>query len=171
MLQQRRPKHESLHDKIKRYSRCLPGVLCLVLVSALLSISGTAFAAKKPQTDDSLIEYLSKEQTHLKSLIFREQNTKPPQNSQGYNQSKQRLSAIHTINAARIQSLEDFLDNQLKQKTLSAQKLKALQQLPLENSPGGIQEQVIRIEKKLELGISFNCSAVNDIKWAQQSIL
>ncbi len=95
------------------------------------------------------MEYLLKEKSHLNSVIEEEKKDKALKGEREYIQHKERLAAIHTMNNARIQSLEDFLNNQIKHKASLNQKLKTLQQLPLDDAGTSIQERVDKVEALL----------------------
>lgn len=124
--------------------------LLLVIFAFFWAFQSVAIAATSTEINDSLYDYLTREKAYLSTTIDEEKAAKLPANEAGYLKNKEHLSALYTLNAARIQSLEGFLDHQLKQKNLLGQRLKSLQQLPLENAPEGIQERVARVEQKLE---------------------
>ncbi len=101
------------------------------------------------QSSATLVEYLAEEKTHLIISINDAKQRTQPKDEEQYNILMQQLSTMLTMNAAKIQSLEGFLENQNKQDIYLNVRLKNLQQLPLASGDITVQERVGKVETLL----------------------
>jgi potassium efflux system protein len=120
-----------------------------VLLAAFLLVFHQSANAAPLKPTVTLIDYLNQEKTHLQAELGEAKAFKPPQDGAEFNQKMQEISAVLTMSEAKIQSLEDFLDNQKLQKTKLTQRLKHLQQLPLPNAEMTLKNRVDTIQTLL----------------------
>lgn len=133
-------------------TRLLSWCCCTLLLICSLgfhSVRAEVRPIKEPNT--TLLEYLSQEKAHLTSAIDSEKQNVLPKNEAEYTLKKKKLAVILSMNSAKKQSLEGFLDNQEKQRNHLDQRLKHLQQLPLAKAGIRIQEKVAKIESLITI--------------------
>ncbi|MGL5742348.1 MAG: mechanosensitive ion channel domain-containing protein [Legionella sp.] len=119
-----------------------------VLFLFLLSL-GAASAPEKTQV--TFIEYLNQEKSHLTAAI---QEAKQPivlKTEQEYKTKMKQVSAIRSMAHVKIENLNGFLDHQYKEQNNLNQRLKLLQQLPLNKEEISIPERVAKVEDLLRI--------------------
>lgn len=126
--------------------------------------------AKIKDNPTTLIEYLAQEKNLLNIDINNAKQYIAPKDKQEFDQRIERINSSLSIIDAKIESLNSFLDNEKKQSVDLNQKLKYLQQLPLNNDEINIQERVARTDtlltvsnKTLEL-INENINLAQQLK-------
>lgn len=97
----------------------------------------------------TLIEYLVQEKAYLLTAIDTAKHSLLPKDEKEFTRKMQEINASLTINSAKIESLQSFLENQKKQEIDLNQRLKHLQQLPVVNAELTIQERVSKVEALL----------------------
>ena len=108
-------------------------------------------AAAEPENNAALVEYLAQEKTHITIDINELKQHALPKNASQFKSKMQYISTILTLTRAKIESLEGFYDNQMKQQMLLNQKLNQVKQLPLANAEETYQERVGKIETFLTI--------------------
>ncbi len=146
-------------NKMGTYTSNLKSWWCmsLMFLILLLGLSGQLHTATpsnpvtlpEEQINATLVEYLAQEKTHLTISINDAKQQTAPLDEQQYNAKMQQTSALLTMNRAKIQTFEGFLENQNKQLTYLNQRLKYLQQLPIANGDVSVQERVGKVETLL----------------------
>lgn len=111
------------------------------------SVAQNDVSVKK--TSATLVEYLAEEKTHLTISINDVKQRTQPKNEEQYNIEVQQITTMLTMNTAKIQSLEGFLENQNKHDVYLNLRLKHLQQLPLASGDISVQERVGKVETLL----------------------
>ncbi|RUR12957.1 mechanosensitive ion channel domain-containing protein [Legionella sp. km772] len=148
----------------------------MMLLIALLCYQGLYAAEKKEQftkikdNPSTLIEYLAQEKNFLNIAINNAKQYVSPKDKKEFDNRIDQIKASLTIVDAKIESLNSFLENEKKQSLELNQKLKYLQQLPLNNDEINIQERVAKTEtlltvsnKTLEL-INENINLAQQLK-------
>ncbi len=97
----------------------------------------------------TLIEYLAQEKNFLNIAINNTKQYISPKDETEFDNRMEHINASLTIVDAKIESLNSFLENEKKQSVELNQKLKYLQQLPLNNDEINIQERVAKTETLL----------------------
>lgn len=110
-----------------------------------------ANAAPTKKTNATLIEYLTEEKTHLTIDINNLKQFIPPKDLEQYNVRVKQVSAMVSMNNAKIETLDGFLDAQSKQLNQYNQRLKTLQQMPLASADKSMQEKVGHVETLITL--------------------
>jgi potassium efflux system protein len=109
---------------------------------------------KTPAIKDNptaLIEYLTQEGAILKTTLTNTKKYTLPNTEHEYQNQLEHINASLTLVDAKIESLGSFLDHEKKQSDDLSQKLKYLQQLPLNKTGINIQEQVAKTEDLLSV--------------------
>lgn len=101
------------------------------------------------ENNATLVEYLAQEKTHLTIAINNEKQQNAPKDELQFNTRMSQVTALLTMNSAKIESLNGFLENEHKLQIDLNQRLKHLQQLPLANAEITIQERVGKVETLL----------------------
>ena len=115
------------------------------------SASHKTQTATKKEIPATLLEYLTQEKTQLSAAVTSAKQSVPPKDEISFNKKMEQASASLIIIAAKIESLDSFLDNEKKQEAYLNQRLKHLQQLPLASAEISIQERVAKVEKLLTI--------------------
>ena len=119
-------------------------------------------------TPTTLIDYLQQEKIFLTKAINQTKQYINPKNEKEFNSKTAQIAASLTIVDAKIESLSSFLENQKNQALDLNQKLKYLQQLPLNNTETNVHERVTRTEGLLTLNDQTLGLINENIEHAQQ---
>lgn len=145
-------------------------IFILVLGCGVSSLNAAKKEEPVKEVPITLMQYLVQEKAYLNAAIDNVKKSTAPKNEQEFNSALQQITASLTMNSAKIESLESFLDNQKKQSITLNQRLKYLQQLPVINSEEVVQEQVSKVEALLTINnktqelIDENLSLANQLK-------
>lgn len=149
-----RRKNNSNISTIANFQWCLYFFIAFI---ALFCNSELYAAAKKEpvvkahDNPSTLIEYLIQEKNTLNLTVNTAKRYLSPQNKKEFNSQQEKINASLTIIDAKIESLNSFASNEKKQNNDLNQKLKYLQQLPLNNNEINIQERVAKTETLLTI--------------------
>lgn len=125
--------------------------LIFVFLCCSFSLDAAPTPSQSPAYQDQFIQYLAQEKAHRTLAIAQLQQSDLPKDETEYKAKMNQLSSMLIMTQAKIQSLEGFLENQNKQKTLLEQEIKYLQQLPVAKSGSLIQERVLGMGALLEI--------------------
>jgi len=143
---------------------------CLLSLAFLLSFVNLkqANCASLKENTSNLIEYLGQEKLHITQDINESKLFVPPTSSADFKEKSQRISTLLTINQAKIQSLEGFIENQDKERFKLTQKLKHLQQLPLATAEIAVQKRVSKVENLIALNTKTIDQINENLSMAEQ---
>lgn len=114
------------------------------------------------------MEYLAHEKTHLTIAINEIKQRSMPKDEKEYSEKVRQIRTILSMNKAKIESLNGFLDNQKKEEVNLNEQLKHLQQMPIANGEVNIQEKVGKIETLLTVNKKTTELIVETLDLAKQ---
>lgn len=114
------------------------------------------------------MEYLAHEKTHLTIAINEIKQRSMPKDEKEYSEKMRQIRTILSMNKAKIESLNGFLDNQKKEEVNLNEQLKHLQQMPIANGEVNIQEKVGKIETLLTVNKKTTELIVETLDLAKQ---
>lgn len=114
------------------------------------------------------MEYLAHEKTHLTIAINEIKQRSMPKDEKEYSEKVRQIRTILSMNKAKIESLNGFLDNQKKEEINLNEQLKHLQQMPIANGEVNIQEKVGKIETLLTVNKKTTELIVETLDLAKQ---
>lgn len=121
----------------------------LLLLLLLFSAYGWSLSLKSDK-NNQFIEYLAREQADLTHAIQEAKQFSPPKDKKDVTVKKQQNELMLTLIRAKIENLQGFLANHQDQQQDLLQRLKKLQQLPLEKHEERIdEEQISQINEHL----------------------
>ncbi len=143
-------------------SRISLGFLFCLLFSA-------SFATPAPMKKQATFsEYLTQEKIHLITAIQDAKQTIQLKSEKEFSAKMKLVSAIHSMTQVKIESLESFLEHQNKEQNYLNQRLKQLQQMPLDKENTTIPERVERVENLININKQTTQLITENLKLAKE---
>ncbi|QMT60349.1 mechanosensitive ion channel protein MscS [Legionella sp. PC997] len=143
-------------------SRISLGFLFCLLFSA-------SFATPAPMKKQATFsEYLTQEKIHLITAIQDAKQTIQLKSEKEFSAKMKLVSAIHSMTQVKIESLESFLEHQNKEQNYLNQRLKQLQQMPLDKENTTIPERVERVENLININKQTTELITENLKLAKE---
>ncbi|WP_058467094.1 mechanosensitive ion channel domain-containing protein [Fluoribacter gormanii] len=145
-----------------KVNRTFWGLLFFLFCSA-------SFAAAAPvKKQVTFSEYLTQEKIHLITAI---QDAKKPiqlKSEKEFGIKMKQVSAIRSMTRVKIESLESFLEHQNKEQNNLNQRLKQLQQMPLDKENTSIPERVEKVENLININKQTTQLITENLKLAKE---